>query len=627
MNPLEEGVELVRKDGGVLNPFHVSDDDDNLDSDDEEIIDLIKPSRRGLLAQVRTKQFLAVIALTFALVIVCSIAASFRQATRLSKSDPSPPPHLILVLLDDFGFNDAPWTSTDLSHAMPYLKSLASRSLLLPQFYTQAVCSPSRASFLTGRFPYRYGFQHSVLKLGAAEWLPESEILLPEKLAKAGYMSYMVGKWHIGFAHSSVTPLRRGFDSFFGYYNGAENYTSHSTNQGARLEPPLDFLDLHAQNSSTTDLQIESTSRGEGVHSIDLFADEADRLLRHHHAHDRSSPLFFYYASQAPHAPITPPARFRSTAICRNVSVATRRGYCEMLAACDEAIGESNLLQIPLSHLSPTFVPVLARFIGTLDSLFPMDSRVVVISGDNGGDPMWGGSNWPLKGVKGSLWQGGVRNNAIVHSDKLLPTDQVGSRFEGIVHLVDVHAMFLRLAGLSSPSSSLELDGADFWDDITFPSGQVGRSQLLLNMDSAGATSRVPWGGRGAAALLWVTEHGVMKLCVNCVESTWWDPTEPLELYRRLNFSGSLEDMVFEGTTFNTTDVRLFNLTADPEERRDIATTVPAIVQRMLEALEGLAPSEMPGCNFPDTGTCTVSDNRAREAAIQAGGCWVPWLS
>ena len=122
----------------------------------------------------------------------------------------------MFVLVDDWGFNDVGFRSSYLSWTTPTFDSLASEGVLLTNYYTNEICAPSRASFLTGRYVLRLGVYDNNSEL------PSSEVTIAQELKSAGYATYMVGKWHEGIARKEFWPANRGFDRFYGYLNGME---------------------------------------------------------------------------------------------------------------------------------------------------------------------------------------------------------------------------------------------------------------------------------------------------------------------------------------------------------------------------------------------------------------------
>jgi arylsulfatase A-like enzyme len=135
------------------------------------------------------------------------------------------PPNLVVILTDDQGYGDVGFHGcTDIP--TPNLDSIAAAGVRFTDGYvTYAVCSPSRAGLLTGRYPQRFGHERNpAWQPGNPQsGLPLSETLLPAVLGRAGYVSGIVGKWHLG-AYPHFHPLERGFAEFFGHLGGGHRY-------------------------------------------------------------------------------------------------------------------------------------------------------------------------------------------------------------------------------------------------------------------------------------------------------------------------------------------------------------------------------------------------------------------
>ncbi|MEN9811938.1 MAG: Arylsulfatase, partial [Verrucomicrobiota bacterium] len=137
-------------------------------------------------------------------------------APLLAPAAPAPRPNVIYFLADDLGWTDVGWHGGDI--ATPNLDRLAAAGAKLEQFYVLPVCSPTRAAFLTGRYPIRHGLQIGVVRPWAQYGLPLEETTLAQALGDAGYATAIAGKWHLGHFQPEYLPTRRGFQSQYGHY-------------------------------------------------------------------------------------------------------------------------------------------------------------------------------------------------------------------------------------------------------------------------------------------------------------------------------------------------------------------------------------------------------------------------
>ncbi|KAL5008803.1 hypothetical protein ScPMuIL_014384 [Solemya velum] len=134
-------------------------------------------------------------------------------------------PHILFIVADDLGWNDVSWHNPQM--ITPNLEKLAKNGVILNSSYVQPVCSPSRNCFMSGYYPFHTGLQHAVIHNWQANYLPGNLTTLPQKMKDLGYSTHMIGKWHLGFCDWKYTPTFRGFDSFLGFYSGAEDYYTH----------------------------------------------------------------------------------------------------------------------------------------------------------------------------------------------------------------------------------------------------------------------------------------------------------------------------------------------------------------------------------------------------------------
>src|SRR5207248_10817351 len=156
--------------------------------------------------------------------VVCTLPAT----TTLQAQSASPPPNIIVILADDLGYGDVSFNGCP-DYLTPNIDALASNGVRCSSGYvTHPFCSPSRAALLTGRYQQRFGHEHQPSSVPVVfddthdpPGLPIVELLLPQLLKPAGYVSGLIGKWHLG---NNLRPTDRGFDEFFGFMGGWSPY-------------------------------------------------------------------------------------------------------------------------------------------------------------------------------------------------------------------------------------------------------------------------------------------------------------------------------------------------------------------------------------------------------------------
>ncbi|WP_414664755.1 arylsulfatase B [Horticoccus sp. 23ND18S-11] len=372
--------------------------------------------------------------LRFFLTVLALAATTALAATNAS----APRPHVVFILADDLGWGDVGFHGGEIK--TPQIDRLAAAGARLDQFYVQPVCSPTRAAFMTGRYPIRHGLHVGVVRPWARYGLPLEERTLPQALKEAGYVTAITGKWHLGHFEPAYLPTRRGFDHQYGHYNGALDYNTHERDGG---------FDWHRD---------DKVAREEG-YATDLIANEAARLIG---GHDAAKPLFLYVPFNAVHSPFQVPERY--LAPYGNLK-GNRRLYAGMLAAMDEGIG---------------------RIVDALEKKGLRENTLIVFCSDNGGPaPGVVTSNGPLRSGKGTVYEGGVRVPAVaVWPGKIKP----GAIVSAPLHIVDWYPTLLRLAGVSSPQK-LPLDGRDAWAAITQGAASP-HEDILLNITPLGGAVR-----------------------------------------------------------------------------------------------------------------------------------------
>ena len=351
----------------------------------------------------------------------------------------APRPHIVYFLSDDQGWADVGWHGTEIK--TPNLDKLAVAGARLEQFYVQPVCCPTRAAFMTGRYPMRHGLQVGVVRPWAQYGLPLEERTLPQALKEVGYETAICGKWHLGHFRPEYLPTHRGFDHQYGHYNGALDYFTHIRDGG---------FDWHRDDRECRD---------EG-YSTHLNAKEAARIIRER---DKNKPLFLYVPFNAVHAPHQVPESYKSP--YANLPE-PRRTYAGMVAAMDEAIGQ---------------------IVAALDDAGIRQNRLILFSSDNGGpNPGRVTSNGPLRASKGTLYEGGTRVPAFATWDGHI---KPGTVVNQPLHMVDWYPTLLKLAG-ATWDQRLPLDGRDAWPTIA--GGKPSpHEEILLNATPTSGAIRV----------------------------------------------------------------------------------------------------------------------------------------
>jgi len=321
-------------------------------------------------------------------------------------------PNIILINCDDLGYGDVGCYGSR-HNRTPALDRMAAEGMRLTDFYMPApVCSPSRGGMLTGCYPRRIGFGSFegrwVLFPGQPVGLGEGEVTVADILRRQGYATKLVGKWHCG-DQPPFLPTRHGFDSFYGLpYSNDMGYMTHYPHY-----PPLPLM----RDEEVIQQQPDQASLTE------RYTEQAVRFLRD----NRGGPFFLYLAHMYVHVPLYVPARFQGG----------WNGVYGGAVACID--WSTSVLLHELKRLG-------------------IDERTVVIfTSDNGGAIKAGGCNAPLRGQKGTTWEGGLRVPCIVRWPGTVPA---GTTCAEVVTAMDFLPTLAALAGGQAPADRI-IDGRD----------------------------------------------------------------------------------------------------------------------------------------------------------------------
>lgn len=300
-------------------------------------------------------------------------------------------PNVVLILADDLGYGDLACYGHP-TFKTPHLDRMAAEGARLTNFYAPCpFCAPTRASLLTGRYPFRSGMNGNPAPDGGVNDLgiPASELLLGELFQKAGYATACYGKWHLGH-RPEFFPTRHGFDEYFGILYSNDMRPVELRQNEERAEYPVEQTTLTRRYTERAVAFIEK---------------------------NKDQPFFLYLPHAMPHKPLAASEKFYKKSGAGL--------YGDVIAELDAAVGQ---LLAKLKEL-------------TLD-----ERTLVLFTSDNG--PWYGGSTAELRGMKGQNWEGGIRVPLVARWPGHIPAGRLSD--EPAI-MMDLFATSLAAAGLEVP--------------------------------------------------------------------------------------------------------------------------------------------------------------------------------
>ena len=355
--------------------------------------------------------------------VTCAMA--FAVAAVSAGTASAKPPNVIVLLGDDLGYADLGFQGCE-DIPTPHLDALATAGVRFTDGYaTCPVCSPTRAGLLTGRYQNRFGYEFigGGFKPNPNIGLPPSETTVGDLLQDAGYVTGAIGKWHLG-QEPQFRPWTRGFDEFYGFLGGGRSYFP------AKDRPPVPFAryDPILRNGVEVD---------EPEYLTDDFGREAAEFVVRY----KEEPFFLFVAFNAPHVPLQAPEdRLQQFS---SIPHKGRRTYAAMVSAMDDAVG--RLMQAIGEH-------------GL------RENTLVFFASDNGGHPLANAArNAPLRGQKGTVYEGGIRVPFLMSWPARF---KAGSVYSRPIATIDILPTVLGAAGVEPPAD-LALDGVDLLPFLT----------------------------------------------------------------------------------------------------------------------------------------------------------------
>lgn len=492
-----------------------------------------------------------------------------------------------MMLIDDMGFNDFVG-SDDMTLAWRHVNSILPQSIHINSSYGEPVCGPSRSAFLSGRLRFYLQDYWGVPGGAWGGFSNTYEIALPKKLAKSGYKSYAIGKWHVGSITWEMTPSGRGFSRYYGNYANGDHYLHCAGENAVQLAGYTGGLyDLSYEEAEPWESAVSTPQKP--FHRYDtaasgqccemrsflttLYDNKAREFMQGHKQRYQDQgqhvPFFLYYAQYSFHGPMEAPDYY--TAMCGPGDFEShqheyRKTLCGMAFSLDDSIKNVSSM---------------------VHDMFPLDNWVMLINTDNGG-PSWlrgseGQNNLPLRGNKGEGWEGGVRSHALLtgsHPD-LQTAAALGKTYTGgIMHFADWHATLAKIGHATDESRCHGIEahtcGKSLWSALTHRSKSDSPSPRteLVCKERADVIRKIchrdgEWGGckKGHWKLIKasVGEQG------GKIAGNYWPikniPRDTYEAKYYLPNSGQFSrqiDMTWKAKA--QTDWYLFNLDENPEE-------------------------------------------------------------
>jgi arylsulfatase A-like enzyme len=385
----------------------------------------------------------------------CCLALSFSRRTSAAS-----PPNIVIILADDLGYGDLGCYGSP-NIRTPHLDRMAAEGMRFTQFYSVAeVCTPSRASLLTGRYPIRNGMCHDqfrVIRNISTGGLSTNEITLAEALKAKGYATACIGKWHLG--NWAINPTHHPRHHGFGYYFGLPhsndmNPTNAPPQAPARLDQDPRWWNAPLyRNEELIERPADQTTLTR------RYTEESVKFIEQ----NKNQPFLLYIPHSFPHVPLFASERFRGKS--------PRGLYGDVVEELDWSVGE---------------------VLNALRSTGLASNTLVFFSSDNG---PWrimreaGGSAGPLRDGKGSTWEGGMRVPGIAWMPGRISAGQVQREF---ACMMDLFATSLKLAGAEPPRDRV-IDAADI-SPLLFGGGAVTREPFFYYRGAQLYAARIgPW--------------------------------------------------------------------------------------------------------------------------------------
>lgn len=368
-------------------------------------------------------------------------------------------PNIIVIIPDDLGWADIGYNGSEI--LTPHLDQLANTGIKMNQHYVMPTCTPTRVSFLTGKYPSRYG----ILGPDYGEVIDVGDPTISSLFQQEGYRTAIAGKWHMG--SPPYTPLKYGFETSYGYFDGQIDPYTHEYKTETKLTSRQSW---HRNDEYLTE---------EG-HATDLITNEALRVINE----NNESPFFLYLAYSVPHYPLKEPEKWTSMYDHLNISE-SRKWYAASVTHMDDGIG---------------------KIIAALEETGQRENTIILFISDNGGQKSWQstseyhgayadkphdvlGNNFPLRGWKTDLYEGGIRVPAFVNWEGQLKPGATNIP----IHVADWLPTLLQMTRSNQNENAIPVDGIDIWPYLRNKSESAAERTMYWKIRGATAVRKGPW--------------------------------------------------------------------------------------------------------------------------------------
>jgi arylsulfatase A-like enzyme len=344
------------------------------------------------------------------------VLLAIAPAARAQEPAAPAPPNIVVLYSDDAGWADFGFqehVAADMRAMTPNIDRLAAEGVHFTQAYMSGVvCSPSRAGLMTGRYQQRFGHENNIPPGYMDGGMDLEQRTVADVLGERGYTTALVGKWHLGYPEG-YRPNDRGFDEFIGLLQGSRRYH------------PIENVSLHRV------IQHNGTPLPEEGYVTDRLGEAACAFIRDH----REEPFFLFVSFTAPHGPLQPRQEDEAFVMGLGLERKARRNFAGLMHALDENVG---------------------RIMKTIAGCGLDERTLVIFTNDNGGQTRVGANNGPLRGRKGTVYEGGSRVPFVA---RWPGTIDAGRRCDVPIISLDLLPTFSAVTGADLDSA--EIDGVD----------------------------------------------------------------------------------------------------------------------------------------------------------------------